>query len=491
MTVTDFSDVLGRRRLIMASDRGPAIYSMGPDGRLRADRGKGGLVTALTPIVETLQATWLFSGTTEGMRSTVDQSRSSLPKLPGQRASLKPVDIASQIYEPFYNVACTKLWLLHHGMLSGAQESRGSESLIDSWYTGYVPVNQAFAQAIVDEAAGQEESPLLLVQDIHLYLVATLVRETLPDAKILHFVHPPWPSPKFWKALPHDIKQSIFDSLLQVDILGLQTNRDVDAFLECVAAFAPQARVRTQDKSVEHRGRVMQVTSYPVAASTADLDRTAASSAVREQRSLLSEHRNEHTVVRVDRVDPTKNIPAGFRAFGQLLELHPEFHAKVNFIACLVPGPLDIPEYAACKREIDQEADAVNRRFGRDNWTPVTVFCEDNYHRSIAALTMYDVLLVNPITDGMNLVAKEGSFVNRKDGVLVLSTTAGAYEQLQEGAIPIAPDDIDGTADAIYRALTMSSRERKTRSAALRQAVSREDVADWLRRQVSDLLAVS
>lgn len=490
MSVTDFSEVLGHRHLIMASDRGPAIYSMGPDGCLRADRGNGGLVTALTPIVETIQATWLFSGTTEGMRAPVDQSGDSLPKLPGQRASLKPVDIASQIYEPFYNVASTKLWLLHHGMFSGDQDSTWDESLLDSWCTGYVPVNEAFAQAIVDEAAGHEESPLLLIQDIHLYLVARLVRETLPDAKILHFVHPPWPSPKFWKALPHDITQSIFDSLLHVDILGLQTNRDVDAFLKCVATFAPQAKVRAQDKSVEYRGRVMQVTNYPVAASTADLERTAVSSAVREQRCQLNELRNEHTVVRVDRVDPIKNIPAGFRAFGQLLELHPEFHAKVNFIACLVPGPSDIPEYAACKREIDQEVDAVNRRFGRDNWTPVTVFYEDNYHRSIAALIMYDVLLVNPITDGMNLVSKEGSFVNQKDGVLVLSATAGAYGQLQEGAIPIEPHDIEGTASAIYRALTMSSRERKTRSAALRQAVSRDDVADWLRQQVLDLLAL-
>ena len=423
------------------------------------------------------------------MRAPIDDRGPAheLPVLPGLKATLRPITHPPLIYGPFYNISCTFLWLLHHRSSPDPASAMKVEAFRDSWHSSYVPVNKAFANAIVDTGVRNGRAPLLFVHDIHLYLVTGLVRERLPDAKILHFIHPPWPSPDVFMSLPPVVAGEIFRSLLQVDIMGLQTGRDVLSFLECASDIMPEAEVDFANETICYRHREVKVRRYPVATDVGELVSTVDSASSRAHLERLTALSGELTIVRVDRVDPIKNIPNGFRAYSRLLESHPELRGRVNFLAFLIPGPSDIQEYAECMQEIYREAEAVNARYGSVEWKPVTIFCEDNYRQSIAALRLYDVLLVNPVMDGMNLVSMEGPMVNERDGALVLSRTAGSYEQLKDGAIPISPGDLEETANALYRALTMSAEERKSRADALRSVVEGQDATRWLHGQISDL----
>jgi trehalose 6-phosphate synthase len=191
--------------------------------------------------------------------------------------------------------------------------------------------------------------------------------------------------------------------------------------------------------------------------------------------------------VRVDRMEPSKNIVRGFRAFELLLERYPHLQGQVRFLAFLVPSRTNIRLYQRYTYEVRALVDAINRRFGTAEWTPIKLFYEENYPQAIAALTLYDVLLVNAVADGMNLVAKEGPTVNTRDGVLVLSETAGAHGQLGEHALTVAAADIEGTCNALYTALTMAPEERRRRAEALRRSIVDEDITLWLWWQVQDL----
>jgi trehalose 6-phosphate synthase len=284
------------------------------------------------------------------------------------------------------------------------------------------------------------------------------------------------------------VARAICEGLLACDVIGMQTGASTANFLDTCAAVLPEAWVDRAAAAVTYRGRRTRVRAYPISIDLEAVARLAGSAEVASYRRLLAQPAAERLIVRVDRLDPSKNVARGFAAFERLLESQPEWRGRVRFLACLVPTRSEVPEYQRCREEAFGWVERINARFGDAGWRPVEVLYENNYAQAIAALSLADVTLVNPLADGMNLVAKEAALVNRRDGVLVLSRRAGAYEELGEGALGIAPEDVAGTAEALAGALAMPADERRRRAARLRGAVFRRDVSQWLEAQLVDLL---
>ncbi len=486
-------ELLSKQRLILASNRGPLEYHLQGDGVPVARRGSGGVVTALSGLTNYVDFTWIASAMGEGDRRVAEAHpgeavRSSLP---GQRVAVRYVSTPRRVYHKYYNIICNPLlWFLQHYMWSTPYTPNVDNMVHDAWQNGYVQVNREFAEAIVDEARQTTMSPLIMVHDYHLYLVPGMVRQQLPNARIHHFLHVPWPASSYWQLLPADMRTAICESLCQADIVGFQAQRDVRTFLDSCQTFLPDSTVNYRDQTVQYRGRETQVRAYPISIDVEEVRRISTSPRAQECESRLLPLLGNHTVVRVDRVEPSKNVVRGFHAYELLLEQHPELRGNVRFLAFLVPSRTHIRQYQRYMQAIDDAVQQVNRRFGNEEWQPVQVFYENNYTQAIAAMRLYDVLLVNAIIDGMNLVAKEGPVVNTKDGVLVLSEAAGAHEQLRTGCLSVAPADVEGTAEALFQALTMSPEERASRSRRLVESIEREDITNWLFSQLRDVNAL-
>ena len=486
-------DLLGRQRLILASNRGPMEFHSSPSGELQHRRGSGGVVTALSGLTNYVDFTWIASAMGEGDRRASEEHRGKALRspVPGQQVSVRFVITPRRAYHKYYNIICNPLlWFIQHYMWSSPYTPRVDSVVYDAWETGYRHVNQEFANAIVDEARGSSLRPLVMVHDYHLYLVPGMVREQLPDARIHHFVHIPWPASSYWELLPGMIRTAICDSLCQADIVGFQAERDVRAFLESCDSFLDDVSVDYREHVVSYQGRETLVRSYPISIDVDEIRQIAESPRAVDYRQRAEAELGKQTIVRVDRAEPSKNIVRGFQAYEVLLDQHPELHGKVRFLAFLVPSRTHIRQYQRYGDEIEASVVRVNERFSTGSWQPIKVFYENNYVQAVAAMRLYDVLLVNAVIDGMNLVAKEGPVVNTKDGVLVLSESAGSHEQLRVGAVPVAPADIEGTARALYQALTMPAEERAERSRRMVESIEREDISHWLQRQLEDVKAL-
>jgi len=483
-------ELLSDHRLILVSNRGPMEYHAQHDGTLMPRRGSGGVVTALSGLTNHVDFTWIASAMGEGDRRIVEEhgGKSVRSPLPGQQVSVRFVPTPRRAYHKYYNVICNPLlWFLQHYMWSSPYTPRVDAAVYDAWENGYVLVNQEFTDAVLDEAAQSTLQPLVMVHDYHLYLVPRMVRERLPGARIHHFIHIPWPASSYWELLPALMRTSICDSLCAADIVGFQAERDVRAFLESCDSFLDGAEVDYREHTVSYRGRVAQVRSYPISIDVDEVRQIAISPRAAEYEERLRPQLGDQTIVRVDRAEPSKNIVRGFMAYDILLERNPDLIGQVRFLAFLVPSRTHIRQYQRYMEEIDSSVKHLNEKYGRDGWQPVQVFYENNYIQAIAGMRLYDVLLVNSVIDGMNLVAKEGPVVNKRDGVLILSEAAGAYEQLREGALPVAPADIEGTARALEQALKMSANERAGRARKMSDQIERHDITSWLYRQISDV----
>jgi trehalose 6-phosphate synthase len=326
-----------------------------------------------------------------------------------------------------------------------------------------------------------------MLQDYHLFVAPAAIRERVPDAVIQHFSHIPWPMPDYWRVLPPDIRQTIHESMLACDVIGLHTPRYVGNFLASVSQFTG-ARVDTEAATVHFRGRTVRVTSRPISVDPDEFDRLAASEAVQAEREALQAWRPEKVVLRVDRTDPSKNVVRGIQAFELFLSDHPEWEGRVTLLAKLDPSRQDIPEYTEYLGAIQRAARTVNDRFyTTDDWQAVDLRISDNFHEAVAGYAEYDVLLVNAIFDGMNLIAKEAPLVNDRDGVLILSENAGAHPELGEHALTVNPFDLQEQADAIHTALVMPEEERRRRIAGLRAQVREHDITRWVDALMDDL----
>ncbi len=480
--------------LIIASNRGPVSFTLDDDGRIHTQRGGGGLVTALLGLAQNVDITWIAAALSDLER----QYRSAtLPLGDGQRSvDLRLVPLEKEVYDGYYNtIANPLLWFLQHSMWDFVSAPVIDRATWDAWEQGYVIANRLFAQAVVDQVRASPKPSLVMLQDYHLYLAPRYVRALLgrrARCTLTHFVHIPWPGPEDWGILPPGMRQAILEGLTGVDLLGFQTRDDALNFIRTVESFLPRAHVSFKKGSIWYRNRTTLVRDFPISIDVQALTQLAASDEVAQHRAQLLEQAGGcQLVVRVDRTEPSKNIVRGFKAFGEMLELYPEQRGKVKFFALLVPSRLEVDEYHDYHDELTAAAGWINAMYGTSEWEPVRILSGENYPRAIAALQLYDVLLVNSIADGMNLVAKEGPLVNQRDGVVVLSERTGARQQLEPGALVISPCDIYATAGALHRALSMSPSERRTRAERLRQIVIENDINEWFLSQLRMLRSIA
>lgn len=488
------AEMLKQRRLIVVSNRGPVEHRLTPDGQIQVQRGTGGLVTAYSSLLRDLEMTWVASAMGEGDRKIWEANHgASVPaNLYGNRLSVRYVNTPRRVYHKYYNTFCNPLlWFLQHYMWNSSYTPSVDSAVHDAWDNGYVAVNRTFAEAVIAEAAADPRPACILVHDYHLYLVDGYVREHLPNAMIQHFVHIPWPTSAYWELLPLRMRRAICQSMCAADIVGFQTARDGHNFLQTCEEFLPEAQVDYTSRSVTLQGRQTQVRTYPLSISVDEIKRIGTSLRVLEYERQLQTLPGEKTIVRVDRAEPNKNILRGFRAYEILLQTHPELRGQVKFLAFLVPARTHIRQYQRYVEEVQQVATAINATLETPEWKPIHLFMENNYTQAVAGLRLYDVLLVNPVIDGMNLVAKEGPVVNTRDGVVLLSEAAGAYPQLAQGVLPVSPADVEGTMQAMCRALAMPAEEKQQRRVALVEAIQREDITHWFQRQFEDLCALT
>jgi trehalose 6-phosphate synthase len=486
------SEMFVDRQLIIASNRGPIEYQFGENGELISQRGSGGVVTALNAVSQFARLTWVASAMTDGDRRAAERAHVDEPADENDGGSLDVRFVVSprSVYNRYYNIFCNPLlWFIQHYMWNTPRTPNISRTIYDSWEQGYVPVNRAFAQAIVDATQSSLRAPYVLLHDYHLYLAAGEVRARQPDAIIEHFTHIPWPDPRYWELLPLFMRRSIYESLCSADVIGMQTVRDTRNFLHGSEAFLDGAEVDYRDSTIRFRGRLTRVRNYPISIDARSLLEFLEGEEVKHYRSVLHSHLGEQTIVRVDRTEPSKNILRGFRAFELLIQRHEEFRERVKFLAFLVPSRTDIGVYQTYTDEIFELVEAINDEYGTPSWRPIETYYESNYAQAIAALQDADVVLVNPLIDGMNLVAKEAALVSAVDGVLVLSEAAGSYDQLRDYVLEIAPADIEGTVRALRQALKMRPAERRRRAIGMHRVVEQEDVRGWLLSQFRDLQA--
>ena len=449
------------------------------------------MVTALGGLLAHHDVTWVASAMSDEDRVVASERDGSFVEETADGAAYRLRLVAHEpaAYDRFYNTfANPTLWFLQHYLWGlGSAPDFGPE-LHEAWSAGYVPVNEGLAKAAVEEL-GREPGTAVMFHDYHLYLAPRLVREARPDVVTSHFVHIPWPEADYWHALPPELRVAVHEGLLANDVVGFHTERWRRAFL-LAAERLLAAHVDHDAGTVELRGHTTQVVARPISVDAAEFDRLRDDPAVLEREAALVARRPEQLVLRVDRTDPSKNIVRGFHAFGLLLERHPELHGRVGMAALLAPSRQDIPEYADYVAAVETAAREVNERFGRDGWQPVELDLADDFFRSIAGYKQFDVLFVNPVFDGLNLVTKEAFLVNERDGALVLSENAGVHAELGEWALTVNPLDVSGQADALYEALRLEPAERRRRADAIRAHVREHDITEWVDTQLADLDAV-
>jgi trehalose 6-phosphate synthase len=477
-----------RRKLIVVSNRGPVTYAR-ENGERVARRGGGGLVTALRGLVAHHDVTWVASAMSEEDRTVVEEAGGVAVEETldtGSSFRLRLVAHDQNAYDWFYNVVSNPmLWFLQHYLWELAYTPSIDVALRHAWEEGYARVNHAFADAVAKELEADPETPVFL-HDYHLYLVPRFVRERAPDALLAHFVHIPWPQTDYWHVLPKAMRQAIHDGLLANDVIGFHAHRWRVNFLRSASDLVG-AESNFVDGHADYRGRRAHVSAHPISVDATEFEELAQSEAVLVAEQELVTRRPEQLILRVDRTDPSKNIVRGFRAFELYLDAHPESHTRVVMLALLDPSRQDIPEYSEYLGAIQREARRVNDRFQQGGWMPIEVVIEDNFPAAIAAYKQFDVLFVNAMFDGLNLVSKEAPLVNERDGVVLLSENTGAYEELSEWVVRVNPFDVAGQAEALHRALTMDVEDRRERLEAIRAHVREHDVGAWIEAQLAEL----
>ncbi len=482
------STIFHDRPLIVAANRGPVSIEKTEDGMLVFHRGSGGLVTALTGLAKLGEVTWIACATT---KADAEWRSGSVPLADdGEHINIHFLTPDEITYAEYYNVIANPLlWFLQHSMWDVPRAPIINKDTWQAWEHGYVAVNKLFGEAIVKHLRQSSQSPLVMLQDYHLYLAARDVRSKLRPKErptISQFIHIPWPGPEYWQILPPMMRQAILDGLCGVDLLGFQTRADSLNFIRTCESYLRRAFVNYKRGRIWYRNHATHIRDFPISIDVQALEQLAASKEVADYRSELEEAiAGRKLILRIDRVEPSKNIVRGFLAYEEMLELHPEHCNEVIFMALLVPSRLTVDEYKDYLDNINATAGRVNANHGTSEWEPVRILMGENYAKAVAALQLYDVLLVNAVADGMNLVAKEGPTVNQKDGVLVLSERTGAHQQLGAGAIVVSPCDVYATAEALHQGLIMPEEKKKERAQRMRWIVQKEDIDDWLSRQLT------
>lgn len=460
-----------RRPIVIVSNRGPVTYRIQNDDgdtQVVADRGSGGLVSGLRPLLDSGDALWVSAAMSEGDRLAAQRGT-------GEDA-VELITLSQAELDAYYDTISNEtLWFIHHGLYDLVRSPDLDDTWWDAWNV-YRTVNDRFAGRVADLAP---PDAIVLIQDYHLSLVAPTLRRLRPDLSLVHFSHTPFAGPDNMRVLPDPARSELLRGLASHDACGFHTTAWSRNFTQCLEVFG------ADDPS----GGTPDAPSVFASTLTSDLDEimaTAGSGSCDAELARMDETlADRRLIVRVDRMELSKNIVRGFRAFDLLLERRPDLRGRVEFLARCYPSRESVEAYRVYRDEVLAAAAAVNERWGRDDWVPVHLETDDDYERSVAALRRYDVLLVNPIRDGLNLVAKEGPAVNEHDGQLVLSDQAGAWSEMGGAAFTIHPFDLSATATALGEALDLSGPERSERAALLRREATARTPADWLADQIA------
>jgi len=494
------------RRLVVAANRGPVSFHSDPSGEPVVTRGPGGLVTVLTELLRQHPGTWVATALGDEEQKLAAAGSAVEVELDGCAYRVRYVSVEPDVYDKYYNIVANPiLWFIQHYLWDLGRHPDISPNETDAWDNGYVRVQRLFAEAISAELAagaapGGAEGPasgdarpaegdaLVMLHDYHLYGVAPLVRRAVPDAFLHQFVHIPWAQSDSWLVLPERMRSAVFAGLLGNDVVAFHTRHYAVNFLQGCRDLL-DLEIDERRLSVQYDGREVWVRAYPVSIDPDELRRASTAQRVAaEERSLL-QRRREFLVLRVDRLDLSKNIIRGFLAFDRFLDLHPEFKERITFLALLQPSREDVEEYVVYRERVVRAVEQINTKHGNTDWMPIDLRIEDNFPQTLAAYRHYDALMVNAIFDGMNLVAKEGPVVNTSDGVLILSENTGAYEELGMFAVGVNPFDIEQQAEAVFEALTMPADEKRDRAEAMRRVVDTNSIEKWVAAQFDDIAA--
>ncbi|MDP9006598.1 MAG: trehalose-6-phosphate synthase [Actinomycetota bacterium] len=479
--------------VVLVSHRGPVQFDRS-DGERTVDRGGGGLVTALSGLIPDLHhAVWVCAALTEEDRAVVAEHDGEAFEVgeeqdgAGNQVRLRMVVVDDEVHDQFYGIVANPLlWFIQHQLWDTKVAPELTRREHDAFVDGYAEVNRSFADAVVEEVEACGGGATVMVQDYHFYLLPELVRSRCPEVFLHHFVHIPWPSSDAWRVLPPSMREAIFTGMLGNDVVAFHTKRSARNFvLGCQELLGLPVDLGATSVTVGDRTVVAR--AYPISIDTEDFEARAASAPVAEHRDALESTRRDHLLLRVDRTDPSKNIVRGFRAFDLLLRDHPELAGQVSFLALLQPSRQDVEEYADYTALIRRVVADINLEHGTADWQPIDLRLEEDLDLAVAAYTLFDVLVVNAVVDGMNLVAKEAVLVNRRDGVLALSENTGAHEELGELAVTLYPFDLQQQADALHEAITMPVDERRRRREAAASHVRSHDVSAWFEAQLADI----
>lgn len=472
----------------MASNRGPVEFHI-KNKKIEMKRGGGGLVSTLLPFMTRVKGTWVASAMTEGDIKVACKHKKCMVPIPEDNPDfcISFVVVDPEIYKDYYSVISNPLiWFVQHYMWNTPYMPEIDDKIHKAWHDSYVYVNQQFAERIIEEVQLSEKKPLIMLQDYHLYTCPRYIREKLDDVFLSHFIHIPWPQSEYFSILPEYMQEAIINGLLSNDIVGFHLEKYARNFLYTCEPYVD--KVDYEKRLIWHEGRVIHVKNYPISVDDKKLLENAKNSEVLKKETQIKEIKGDNFLIyRTDRADLSKNIIRGFKAYELFLEKHPEFHGKVKFLSTGMPTRQQITAYREYKEETDRVIDAINQRFSKDAWTPIEQVFKADYNLVTAAFKHYDCLLVNPMIDGMNIVAKEGPVVNENNGVLIMSNGAGSYEELKDYAIVVNAYDITQTADAMYRAICMSQEERKRLIEGLKKSVRERNVYIWMQEQFNDI----
>ena len=470
---------------VVASNRGPLTVTVDDEGEDRVERGGGGLVTGMVAALEQAdEAVWVCAALNDRERAIARRAAGGpLADVGIDTGALDvrmlPID-ANTFRQAYTGIANSTLWYVHHLLFDRAYRPAFDASWRKQW-EGYRRFNKRFADAL---AAVADPGSAVMVQDYHLFLTPGQVRELDPDTRISHFTHTPWAPVDSYRMLPDDVAAELLHGMLGADLLGFHTRRWADAFLDCVSDTLGLAvdgeTVTTPD------GRTVRTGVFPLGVDAEAIHERAhrrdSERALRELQEVVGDRK---VITRVDRTELSKNIVRGLLAYREFLRTHPEWHDRVVHIAYADPSRLDLPDYREYVADVERVGAEIADEFGTDDWTPLLLDVDGDYPASLAAQRLADVVFVNPVRDGMNLVVKEGALLSEKDAVVVLSREAGAVPELGEHALLVNPFDVSGTAETLHQALIMPAGERARRAASLREASAHGDPQRWFEAQLA------
>ncbi len=450
------------RPIVIVSNRGPLSFRI-EGGELLARRGAGGMVSGLAPLVVNSDTTWIAAAISDGDRVAAGKG-----VIEEEGFRVRTLALDAETYRLAYDVVSNStLWFIHHSLYDLASQPRFDDAWREAWQA-YVEVNEAFAEVV---ATDSPPDAIVLIQDYHLMLLAPRLRDLRPDLRLVHFSHTPFADPDMFRVLPVDVRTTLLEGMAAHDACGFHCQRWADAFTRCARELA---------------GVEVPAFVAPLAPDAGDIGGVAARPACDDAFAELDELIGDRLfLVRVDRIELSKNLLRGFLAFETLLEDRPEWAERVVFGAFCYPSRQGVPEYHAYAQQVEAAIARINDRFSTDSWTPILYEGTDDFPRSVAALRRYDVLLVNPIRDGLNLVAKEGPLVNERNGLVALSPEAGVWPELAGAVREVHPYDIEGTAQVLHDALTTDADTRRNEAAELLRRARERSPADWLRDQIA------